>query len=93
MRSFIKKHIANVNSALGWIGVILLQGATLPSMIGRLTGGAESVLPPLSMVLMIWTGLIFYLIRAIRQKDAVYIVSNSIGALLNSILLALIVFP
>lgn len=89
----ILAHFKGVNNQLGWAGVVLLQGATLPSMIGRLTGGAEANMPPLSMVLMVWVGLILYLIRAVRQGDVVYIVSNSMGALLNSVLLAMIVFP
>ncbi len=78
---------------LGWAGVALLQGATLPSMIGRVFGGAESALPPLSMVLMVWIGLLLYLARAIYQRDMVYITSNAIGVFLNTVLLALIVFP
>lgn len=89
----ILSHFKGVNNQLGWAGVVLLQGATLPSMIGRLTGGQEATLPPLSMVLMVWIGLMFYLVRAIRQNDVVYITSNGIGMLLNSIMLALIVFP
>lgn len=88
-----KAHFRGLNNQLGWIGVILLQGATLPSMIGRLTGGEEAVLPPFSMVFMVWLGLGFYLARAIRQNDVVYITSNGIGMFLNSVLLALIIFP
>lgn len=89
----ILAHFKGVNNQLGWAGVVLLQGATLPSMLARLTGGSEATLPPLSMVLMVWIGLMFYLVRAIRQNDVVYITSNGIGMLLNSIMLALIVFP
>lgn len=92
MREFFKKHFSGVNNQLGWAGVVLLQGATLPSMIGRLMGQGSD-LPPFSMVLMVWTGLMFYLARAIRQNDVVYITSNGIGVFLNSVLLALIVFP
>lgn len=86
-------HFTGWNNALGWIGVVLLQGATLPSMLGRIFGGEATALPPLSMVLMVWTGLGFYLARAIRQNDVVYIVSNGVGMFLNSVLLALIIFP
>jgi lipid-A-disaccharide synthase-like uncharacterized protein len=92
-RSKFLAHFQGVNNQLGWAGVVLLQGATLPAMFSRLFGGTEADLPPVSMVLLVWTGLILYLIRAIRQRDVVYIVSNAIGAFLNSVLLALIVFP
>lgn len=90
----ILAHFKGVNNQLGWIGVLLLQGATLPSMLDRIFGAGEAAtLPPLSMVLMVWTGLGFYLARAIRQNDVVYIVSNGVGMFLNSVLLALIIFP
>jgi uncharacterized protein with PQ loop repeat len=84
---------AHKTEILGWLGVVLLQGATLPSMIARVTQGEAAVLPPLTMVLMVWTGLLLYLARAIYQRDLVYITSNSIGVFLNTVLLALIIFP
>ena len=94
MKNFIKAHFSGLNNQLGWIGVILLQGATLPSMLDRIFGsGQAATLPPLSMVLMVWAGLGFYLARAIRQGDVVYMVSNGIGLALNTVLMALIIFP
>lgn len=84
---------AHKTSILGWLGVVLLQGATLPAMWDRLTNGEQAALPPVSMVLMVWTGLLLYLARAIYQRDLVYITSNAIGVFLNTVLLALIIFP
>lgn len=87
-------HFTGLNNQLGWAGVILLQGATLPSMIDRIFGNGEAAaMPPLSMVLMVWAGLGLYLVRACRQGDVVYIVSNGIGLALNTVLMALIIFP
>ena len=48
-------------------------------------------LPELSLVLLVWSGLILFLIRAISQKDMLYIISNLVGFILNSILLLIIV--
>jgi hypothetical protein len=93
MKDFIQKHFTGANNWLGWVGVICIQGATLPPMVDRLLNPETAVLPPLLMVLMVWLGLFLYLVRAVRQGDAVYIVSNALGFLLNSILLACIVFP
>jgi uncharacterized protein with PQ loop repeat len=94
MKNFIQTHFTGVNNQLGWAGVILLQGATLPSMIDRVFGSGEAAtLPPLSMVLMVWAGLGLYLARAIRQNDVVYMVSNGIGLALNTVLMAMIIFP
>jgi len=86
------KRINLIGEVCGWLGIILIQSSTLPSTIGRILD-PNSVMPPLSMVLLVWIGLFLFLIRAIVRKDTLYIVSNSIGFFLQSILLSLIVIP
>jgi hypothetical protein len=76
---------------MGWIGMVLIHGATLPVTLGVILGYTDS-LPPMSMVLLVWSGLFLFLIRAVAQKDMLYIVSNAVGFFFQSILLALIVF-
>jgi hypothetical protein len=76
----------------GWIGITLIQLATMPSIIANICGWSSN-LPPLSMILLVWSGLALFLWRAIEHKDMLSIVSNSVGFILNSVLLALIVFP
>jgi hypothetical protein len=71
--------------------MILIHGATLPTTLGVIMGYSDKV-PPFSMVVLIWSGLMLFLFRAIVQKDMLYIVSNAVGFFFNSILLALIVF-
>ena len=75
----------------GWLGLVLIHGATLPTLVGRLNGNDTS-LPELTLVLMVWSGLICYAIRAWLQRDVIYMVSNGIGFVCNSLLLALIVW-
>ena len=76
----------------GWAGIVLIQGATIPLTLGNILGYTKT-LPPLSMVLMVWAGLGLFLWRSIEHKDRLSIVSNSVGFLLNSLLLAIIVYP
>ena len=71
--------------------MLLIHGATLPTTLSVILGYSTN-LPPASMVLLVWTGLFLFLIRAVAQNDKLYIVSNAIGFFFNSILLALIVF-
>jgi len=75
----------------GYAGMALLQGATLPTTIPLLLG-YSTTLPPLSLVLMVWIGLILYFFRALVRFDFLYLISNGIGVILNLILLVLIVF-
>ena len=73
----------------GYAAIGLIQGATMPSMLSYIiTGSGE--LPPLTMTLMIWAGLFLYLVRSFYRKDMVAIISNSIGFVLQSIMLAII---
>jgi hypothetical protein len=82
------KKIGNLS---GWAGMVSIQSATLPVTYNVLVGNTTN-LPPISMVVMVWLGLILYLIRAIIQKDMLHITSNSIGFFTQSLLMALIVF-
>jgi hypothetical protein len=76
----------------GWVGMCLIHGATIPTTVSNILG-YSTTLPPLSMVLLVWSGLALFLWRAIARNDFLYTVSNAVGFVLNSILLALIVFP
>jgi uncharacterized protein with PQ loop repeat len=75
----------------GWFGMILIHSATLPVTIKNIIG-VSATLPPIEMVLLVWTGLFLFLIRAIGNNDKLYIISNAVGFFFNTILLALIVF-
>lgn len=82
----INKNIAEIS---GWIGAILIHSATVPTSLSVIFGQSPN-LPELSLVLLVWSGLILFLVRAIFQKDMLYIVSNLVGFILNSILLLII---
>ena len=76
----------------GWVGMVFIHSATVPATVGNIMGWSDN-LPPVSMVFMVWVGLVLFLWRAFGRNDMLYIVSNAVGFALNSILLALIVFP
>lgn len=76
----------------GWVGMCLIHSATIPVTVSNILGLSDN-LPPLSMVLLVWSGLALFLWRAIARNDVLYTVSNAVGFVLNSVLLALIVFP
>ena len=84
-------NVKTISEIGGWIGMILIHGATVPTTMSVILG-YSSELPPLSMVLLVWSGLFLFLLRAIVAKDTLYIVSNTIGFFFNTILLTLIVY-
>ena len=76
----------------GWLAMVMLHSNTVPTTVALILG-YNATLPPLSMVLLTWAGLALYLWRAVYQRDVLYMVSNGIGFMLNSVLLAILVFP
>jgi uncharacterized protein with PQ loop repeat len=87
----IKKNEKRFAEVAGYLGMVLIHSATLPPTIKVILGKA-TVLPPIEMVLLVWTGLFLFLIRAVANNDRLYTISNAIGFFFNSVLLALIVF-
>jgi len=88
----IKEHAPHVSAeTMGWVAVILLHLATVPTMVAVLTGLTEKM-PPVDMVLFSWTGLFCFFIKATIQKDLLNIVTIGFGFFVQAALLALIVF-
>ena len=88
----IKEHAPHVSAeTMGWVAVILLHLATIPTMLAVLTGLTEKM-PPVDMVLFAWTGLFCFFIKATIQKDLLNIVTIGFGFFVQAAMLALIVF-
>jgi hypothetical protein len=88
----IKEHAPHISAeTAGWIAVLLLHMATIPTMVAVLTGLTEKM-PPVDMVLFIWLGLFLLFIKATIQKDLLNIVTIGFGFFVQAALLALIVF-
>ena len=88
----IKEHAPHVSAeTMGWIAVILMHIATIPTLLAVLTGLTEKM-PPVDLVLFSWTGLFCFFVKATIQKDVLNIVTIGLGFFIQSALLALIVF-
>lgn len=87
----MKRKEKIISNVAGWLGMVLIQSSTLPVTYNVLMGNSTHV-PPFSMIFLVWSGIILYLIRAIIQKDIVHITSNTIGFVTQSALMALVVF-
>jgi hypothetical protein len=75
----------------GYIGLILIHSSTFPTIISAIVGN-DSNLPPLSMILLIFFGLSFYMIDSIKKGLIVYIISNMIGIFSQLALLSILVY-
>ena len=48
--------------------MVLIHGATIPTSVSVIMGWSSD-LPPLDMVLLIWSGLFLFFIRALARID------------------------
>jgi hypothetical protein len=88
----IKENAPHLSAeTMGWVAVVMLHLATIPTMIAVLTGLTEKM-PPVDMVLFSWVGLFCLFIKATIQKDILNIVTIGLGFFCQASLLALIVF-
>jgi len=88
----VKTHAPRLSAeTIGWIAVILLHLATIPTMFAVLTGLTEKM-PPVDLVLFSWVGLFCFFLKATIQKDLLNIVTIGLGFFVQAAVLALIVF-
>jgi len=88
----IRENISHLSAeTLGWIGVILVHLATIPTLVAVLTGLTEK-LPPVDLVCLTWLGLFMFFIRSVIAKDLLNIVTIGFGFFVQAILMALIIF-
>lgn len=88
----IKEHAPHVSAeTMGWIAVILLHLATIPTILAVLTGLTDKM-PPVDLVLFSWAGLFCFFMKATIQKDLLNIVTIGLGFFIQAALLALVVF-
>jgi hypothetical protein len=76
---------------VGWIGMILVQCASFPSLY-MLAMGHDVSLPDLSLVLLLMGGLAMYFWRALLQRDRIYLISNALGFSVQACMLSVIIY-
>ena len=88
----IKEHAPQVSAeTMGWMAVILMHLATIPTLLAVLTGLTEKM-PPVDLVLFAWAGLFCFFIKAAIQKDFLNIVTIGFGFFVQAGLMAMIIF-
>lgn len=86
-----KKLRPSTAESIGWIGIVLLHSALIPTYLAIMSGLSDKM-PPIDLVLFIWGAMITFFIRAAILKDTVNILTIGVGFIVNSIFLALILF-
>jgi hypothetical protein len=76
---------------IGWIGILLLHGATVPTMLGLMFGMTDKP-PSIDMVLIVWAALGMFFMKAIIQRDILNLITIGLGFIMQATLMALVFF-
>ena len=91
-RTWLEQHWPKVSAeTLGWLAVVIIHSATIPTLFALLTGLSDNV-PNLDIVLFMWAGLSLLFSRAVVQKDMLNIVTIGVGFIAQAVIMAIILF-
>jgi hypothetical protein len=92
LRTWLEQHLPKVSAeTLGWLAVVIIHSATIPTLFALLTGLSDNV-PNLDIVLFMWAGLSLLFARAVVQKDMLNIVTTGVGFIVQAVIMAMILF-
>jgi hypothetical protein len=92
VRQVISDKISKFSGeTLGWVAILFLHGATIPSLLALMTG-LTGTPPPIDVVLMIWAGLLLLFAKAAVQRDMLNIITIGLGFMAQAIMMMLIFF-
>lgn len=89
---FIRDHLKTVTgNTLGWITIVLLHFAAIPTLLAVLLGQSDR-LPPVDLMLFLWAGLIAMFFKALIEKNFLYISTICLGFCAQTVIMSLILF-
>jgi len=92
LRTWLEQHLPKVSAeTLGWLAVVVIHCATIPTLLALLTGLSDSV-PNLDIVLFMWGGLILLFFRAVVLKDMLNIITIGLGFITQAVIMSMILF-
>jgi hypothetical protein len=91
-RTWLEQHLPKVSAeTLGWLAVVVIHCATIPTLLALLTGLSDTV-PNLDIVLFMWTGLVLLFFRAVVLRDMLNIITVGVGFIIQAVIMAMILF-
>jgi hypothetical protein len=91
-KTFVVNNVQKVSAeTFGWIAVLILHAAVIPSLLAVMSGLTDK-LPPVDLILLVWSGLTLLFIKAAIQRDFLNLITIGLGFVAQSMLMALIFF-
>jgi hypothetical protein len=92
VRNFLATYLPKISAeTLGWLAVVVINCATIPSLLALMTGLSDRT-PNLDLVMFMWAGLFLLFARAVVLKDALNIITIGVGFMIQAVIMATILF-
>jgi len=91
LKTFTDTFSKTTADTLSWLGVVLLNMATVPSFLAIMSGLSEKM-PPLDIILLLWMSLLIFFFRSAILKDMLMVVTIGVGFAIQAIMLGIIFF-
>lgn len=89
---YVRTHSDKISAdTMGWLAMILLHMATIPTLLAILTGLSDNT-PSLDVVFFLWLALALFYAKSVINKDTLTMVTISLGFMIQATLMALIMF-
>jgi hypothetical protein len=90
--TFIQNHLVNLSAhALGWIAIVMLHFASVPTLWAVMIGQTDK-LPSIDIMIFIWSALTTLFVKAILEKDRLYVTTIAIGFVAQTVMQGIILF-
>ena len=89
---FFQDHLGHISAhTLGWITIILLHFASIPTLLAVLMAQSDK-LPPVDLMVFVWAGLLTLFFKSLIERNFLYIATICMGFAAQTLIMGLILF-
>jgi hypothetical protein len=89
---FLREHLGRISAhTLGWVTIILLHFASIPTLLAVLLGQSDK-LPPVDLMIFVWSALITLFFKSLIDRNFIYIATICMGFAAQTVIMSLILF-
>ncbi len=89
---FLRDHLGRITgNTLGWITIILLHLASIPTLMAVLLGQSDK-LPPVDLMVFVWSALVTLFFKSLIEKNFAYIATICLGFVAQTLIMGIILF-
>ena len=89
---FFQDHLGHISAhTLGWITIIVLHFASIPTLLAVLMAQSDK-LPPVDLMVFVWAGLLTLFFKSLIERNFLYIATICMGFAAQTLIMGLILF-